>query len=330
MKVKVKGLVFVGFAAMIFAANAMADPDNTVTSKAYVDNKFQTLSNLSTTLDVEAGTEDTTYPSVSAVTAALTETGNTIGTGQLSITVNSTTATFGANDSSNTTFSITGLEETDNKASAINSTNSASTTAYPTTGAVYDYVAAQLADSSNVGEGDFTVSINGTSQTFNANQATNTSLTITGLEETANKASSIDTTLSSEAKAVKYPSQAAVEDYVAGVVTDSSVVGNGQVSITVNSTTETFNMNDSTGTTFSVTGLEETGNKATAINSTNSASTTAYPTTGAVYDYVNGLPSSAVPAVPTTGADSCDATHPCALVTDSGVPTWKRIAQVGD
>ena len=46
MKVKVKGLVFVGFAAMIFAANAMAEPaaagnQNTVTSKAYTEATYQ-------------------------------------------------------------------------------------------------------------------------------------------------------------------------------------------------------------------------------------------------------------------------------------------------
>lgn len=41
MKFKVRGLVFVGFAAAILSANAMA-ADNTVTSKDYVDTKFQT------------------------------------------------------------------------------------------------------------------------------------------------------------------------------------------------------------------------------------------------------------------------------------------------
>lgn len=44
MKFKVKGLVFVGFAAAILSANAMAAGDNTVTSKSYVDNKFQVKS----------------------------------------------------------------------------------------------------------------------------------------------------------------------------------------------------------------------------------------------------------------------------------------------
>ena len=42
MKVKVKGLVFVGFAAMIFAANAMAaNEDKTVTSRAYTEATYQ-------------------------------------------------------------------------------------------------------------------------------------------------------------------------------------------------------------------------------------------------------------------------------------------------
>ena len=43
MKVKIRGLVFAGFAAAVFAQSAMAaqTDDNTVTSKTYVDTKFQ-------------------------------------------------------------------------------------------------------------------------------------------------------------------------------------------------------------------------------------------------------------------------------------------------
>lgn len=73
MKVKIKGLVFVGFAAAILSANAMADDTNTVTSKSYVDNKFQTIANISQTTDL-TGTEATTkYPSVAALNATLDE-----------------------------------------------------------------------------------------------------------------------------------------------------------------------------------------------------------------------------------------------------------------
>ena len=54
MKIKVKGLVFVGFAAAVFAQSALAaDGDNKiVTSKQYVDNTFQTLANITTTSEI--------------------------------------------------------------------------------------------------------------------------------------------------------------------------------------------------------------------------------------------------------------------------------------
>lgn len=54
MKLKVKGLVFVGFAAAVFAQSALAaDGDNKiVTSKQYVDDKFQTLEKITTTSEL--------------------------------------------------------------------------------------------------------------------------------------------------------------------------------------------------------------------------------------------------------------------------------------
>ena len=69
MKVKVKGLVFVGFAAAVFATSAMAaDGDGKiVTSKLYVDSKFQTLDNLTTSSETADWTSDTEYPSMKVV-----------------------------------------------------------------------------------------------------------------------------------------------------------------------------------------------------------------------------------------------------------------------
>jgi hypothetical protein len=66
MKVKIKGLVFVGFAAAVFAQSAMAaNPSyqtsaNTVTSKKYVDEKFQPFADR-----VEIGTGTGQYASTS-------------------------------------------------------------------------------------------------------------------------------------------------------------------------------------------------------------------------------------------------------------------------
>lgn len=67
MKVNVKGLVFVGFAAAVFASSAMAAGENIVTSKHYVDNKFQTLENLTTSTETADWTSDTEYPSMKVV-----------------------------------------------------------------------------------------------------------------------------------------------------------------------------------------------------------------------------------------------------------------------
>ena len=58
MKVKIKGLVFVGFAAAVFAQSAMAEATadaKTVTSKLYVDTTFQTLNNITTTSELTVG-----------------------------------------------------------------------------------------------------------------------------------------------------------------------------------------------------------------------------------------------------------------------------------
>ena len=65
MKFKVRGLVFVGFAAAILSANAaLADPDNTVTSKSYVDAKIAGI--------VSSGDSDKA-PSGAAVSDALAQ-----------------------------------------------------------------------------------------------------------------------------------------------------------------------------------------------------------------------------------------------------------------
>ena len=71
MKVKIKGLVFVGFAAAILSANAMADDTNTVTSKSYVDNKFQVLDGIQTAITDSNKSSETLYPSMKALTDGL-------------------------------------------------------------------------------------------------------------------------------------------------------------------------------------------------------------------------------------------------------------------
>lgn len=76
MKFKVRGLVFVGFAAAILSANAMAASDNTVTSKSYVDTHFQQKSTAAsignsegswTPVDTEVTDEATSVPTTAAI-----------------------------------------------------------------------------------------------------------------------------------------------------------------------------------------------------------------------------------------------------------------------
>ena len=64
MKLKIRGLVFAGFAAAVFAQSASAtvdDSDKTVTSKTYVDSKIQGTVNNATTIN--ASSPDTKAPS---------------------------------------------------------------------------------------------------------------------------------------------------------------------------------------------------------------------------------------------------------------------------
>ena len=64
MKIKIRGLVFVGFAAAVFAQSALAEitaDDKTVTSKTYVDSKVEATVNNATT--ITAGSPDDKAPS---------------------------------------------------------------------------------------------------------------------------------------------------------------------------------------------------------------------------------------------------------------------------
>ena len=73
MKIKVKGLVFVGFAAAILSASAMADPSGTtITSLAYTEDTYQKLSNIQRSFTDANKESITLYPSMGAVTRAIT------------------------------------------------------------------------------------------------------------------------------------------------------------------------------------------------------------------------------------------------------------------
>ena len=67
MKVKIKGLVFVGFAAMIFAANAaLADNENTVTSKSFTEATYHKKANA----DYQVSKNDGTWQALATTVTA--------------------------------------------------------------------------------------------------------------------------------------------------------------------------------------------------------------------------------------------------------------------
>ena len=77
MKISIKGLAFVGFAAAVFAQGAMATQEEqdaldrkTVTSKYYADHTFQTIDNITTTSEATSSAawdSDITYPSMAVL-----------------------------------------------------------------------------------------------------------------------------------------------------------------------------------------------------------------------------------------------------------------------
>ena len=71
MKINIKGFTFVGFAAAIFAMNAMAaaTATNTVTSKSYVDSKISSAGTISSTSTITAPNEKAVYDALYDTTA---------------------------------------------------------------------------------------------------------------------------------------------------------------------------------------------------------------------------------------------------------------------
>ena len=107
----------------------------------------------------------------------------------------------------------------------------------------------------------------------------------------------------------KAPSEDAVNSYVTlkGVKVDGTA-------LTIDTTDKTVNLGAAAGA-----GL------ASGITSSETGLTSGQQ----VYNYIDSLPAADIPAMPTATGETCDADHPCALVTDSnGAPVWKRIAQV--
>ena len=302
MKVKVKGLVFVGFAAMIFAANAMAaNEDKTVTSKAFTEATYQkkvgggananklvqATDTAGTVSYVEIGNSESDVAAGvnkvvtgNAVAAALADNGGTVENGELSITVNNTTGTFTANQSGNTTFSITGLEETANKVTSMNAQST--DTQYPSAKAVYDAIQ--------------------TSQTATTYTAG------TNVQINDNEISATDTT------------------YTAGSNITIDANNNNAIAATTGAISNGATTLVTGGTVYTaLADKEDASNKVTSMNA--QSTDTQYPSAKAVYDAIQN--STGGLTIPAQSTSVCTAQHPCALVDVAGALHWYTMAQDG-
>ena len=212
MKMNIKGLVFVGFAAAVFAnaANA-AGEEKTVTSLKYTEATYEKSAN-----KVEAFTETnknstTLYPSNAAVTAALAANGGTVEDSTITVKLNGATVdSFTVNAAADKDVDITGVQTTSNLSGSI-TTDTGSTTKYPSVKAVEDYVGTAVAAEANV-QADWNQT-NTDADDFIKNKPTALSQFTDDLgdQKTANLSGSITTDTGST---TKYPSVKAVEDYM--------------------------------------------------------------------------------------------------------------------
>ena len=217
MKVKIRGLVFVGFAAAVFAQSAMADANDakTVTSKLYVDSTFQTKENIVTTTEAGANgfdwTSETTYPSVALLNQVKSQvTGIDVNGDETYITVADGTG----NDAGKFTVSPKLTPATANSDITGDLTDTSGTTIgtkhkLVTAGAVKSLMDTGLSDATNAED----------------NTTVPTSLAVVSYaEKKANKATAIITSGTGQNNTtatdgdVKYPTTKAVYDFVTSQV----------------------------------------------------------------------------------------------------------------
>jgi len=342
MKVKIKGLVFVGFAAAILSANAMAaqrtrpaGSSNTVTSQAFTEAKYEWLSDKVGTTpagDSELWDSEDAYPSMKVLSGVM----DTIDSNQV------TGSTYIDADTSGDHTQV--LIKTDQIADTVAKID-AGGTPLTTAGAVEDYVnvrgvkvngSALNPDANkdvNVtvapGTGDGTIAVNGTD------------VAVTNAEVTTNKlmqGTNTGSVITSSATDTQYPSALAVYN----ALTDTSNVGNGTISATQNGADAgSFTVNQSGAGSITIaapnwdqattTAADYIANKPTISNAaadiTGAAATDTkeLPTTYAVQQYVQNITNGNV--IPEQDPTVCTAQHPCALVNEAGTLHWYTMAQ---
>ena len=301
MKVNVKGLVFVGFAAAILAGAAKADDTNIVTSKAFTDATYQaktTANNSGKVLKMASNTAGdigyqdvtSTYDSTNGLTA---NSGNLITEGVVKAAI------AAVESGASTSYEVKTNKLTGGSGSTIGGTAAGSAagqdqTMYPSAAAVKEYVTDVLADNGTAGSGyqhtstaDFQVGgENGTWKTVtNGTYTTAGSDGNGGFKVDVNAATGFTnvggSTSETQVDNSKLPTALAVKTYV----DSQAATAAGDI---LENTTLSANVSDkapTVGLMYSQQALDEkVANKTTSMANTDTSATT-YPTTGAVVNY---------------------------------------------
>lgn len=341
MKLNIKGLVFVGFAAAVFASAAnAAGEEKTVTSLKYTEATYQKKLTAGDNIDITNDTISATDTTYSAGTGIAISEQNVISVeGNLTDYAAGTNVQFTAGTGDNAGKTV--ISATDTTYGAFN-------------GSANGLVPASGAAAGKVLSGDGSwVTVDGTPYTQGSH------ITINNHQISAEDDGAVasgDTKLVTggtvytavDARVPKQIGTQADEGKVltvnnAGQVTLSaadtyqkkltpgnfvSIDNSGNITTTYSagtnvniSNTGVISADDTTyaaGTHVTISGANNAIN--VADNGTISANDTGLVTGQTVYNYVTGL-------IPASLPSSCDATHPCALVLAGSTPTWEPIQQ---
>ncbi|MBO4480133.1 MAG: hypothetical protein J5742_00720 [Alphaproteobacteria bacterium] len=356
MKLNVKGLVFVGFAAAVFAGAANAD--TTVTSKTYVDSKYVGGSNITVTANQTTGKND-----IAATTGAVADGATTLVTGDaVHDYVATQISTAGGYYQS---ASASGQEQyvangaggwvalTKDSTPTENSTNPI------TSGAVYSHTSnndihVTSTDKTNwngkvdgvatgtSGVGTINVTDGGeTTQVtvYGLGTAAGSDVSTTGVAAGENDLVTGDQVATAIAGATGNLYTAESGSLITVDNTNHTIGTNAQANVIetvqVNGTALTPDANKAVNVTVPTTvaqltdaaNYEVVANKSTSF-ATDTGSNTKYPSVAAVEAYVTGLNNNLNLPANNDGNAACSAQKPCALVwTGTGQPTWEQIQQ---
>jgi len=365
MKINVKGLAFVGFAAAILSANAMAaaGDEKIVTSKAYVDSTFQPIGSYEVTTNKETSKETlttnksstTNYPSNKAITDYVDDkvsggiSSNAQGKSTANYQVGDSTGTWktlefdsyasiGAGTDSATQAKIS-INATTDGTLANAGTGGTDAGKLVTAGAVKTYADSKVAAAITDGDTTHAPSGEAVHEALALKQNANTAVKYAG-SAVGSATTPVYVDASGNVTASTYtietsvPANAVFTDTTYGVMggTDGTAAGaSGLVPAQAMTDAGKFLKADGTWATPTDTTYTADSTTITLSNGQFSATTGGVASnnsglvTGATV--YNYLNGQAFPTLP-TGDNACSDTNPCALVMgSSGQPQWIRMAQ---